>query len=552
MALFAKLKDKRLREQMVQLLSSHPAWNKFLFEKHWICPYCMKAALQNAKNTPGFPDRVFGHLKTCSSWKEFTGTMHAPLEIESMVVKAQVTQHIKDNPAWRVRDSAGNWYCPFCARATQVTFEANKITGHAINSIITHLDRCYAYDHGKGQPQTMQYIQTVLQGTDRIRRLQGTIFEKMASDPLWKMKSERHKWACPYCRQIVDSVDMSSEFLTNSVAPREVAKHLVDSCPGYKGGKGALATAEEMENLVSNGRKKKSDERQPRHTTVVTRPPVEQDSVMFQAIRAELDAVRSAMSQSRENTEHHDEMQRSLEKAAQQQRTMLPDIPNYAGLDFEVLFQPMSTVSGDFYDFVKVSENEVGIVVGDVSGHGMEAALVMSMTKKSLKIHGKGNPSAAEVMRVTNADVYEDMAQSTFVSIFYGILNIETKIIRFCRAGHSPLVLFNPLRDPSLYALEPKGLAVGIDKGPVFNRTLEEMELQLVSGDMLVQFTDGVVEANNPKKEEFGLEELYNTIKEYGSHEPKYLAHMIDITLKEFMGPVPPVDDVTVLCVKIP
>jgi serine phosphatase RsbU (regulator of sigma subunit) len=189
--------------------------------------------------------------------------------------------------------------------------------------------------------------------------------------------------------------------------------------------------------------------------------------------------------------------------------------------------------------------------MGDVSGHGMEAALVMSMIKKSLKIHGKGVASAAETLRVTNADIHEDLAQSTFCSIFYGVLDTTKMSMRFSRAGHSPLVLYNPARKPSLYPLEPKGIAIGIDKGPVFNRTLEEMELKLAKGDMLVQFTDGVVEANNKKKEEFGTDRLYAAIEEYGKHEPKYLAHMLELTLQEFRGTVPAEDDVTIICIKV-
>jgi sigma-B regulation protein RsbU (phosphoserine phosphatase) len=241
----------------------------------------------------------------------------------------------------------------------------------------------------------------------------------------------------------------------------------------------------------------------------------------------------------------------SLQKAAKQQQHMLPDLPKVPGFDFEVLYRPMSTVSGDFYDFFEVSKNEIGVAIGDVSGHGMEAALVMSMVKKSLKIHGKGVSSAAETLRVTNADLKDDLAEGTFLSVFYGVLNTSKKVLRFSRAGHSPLVVFNPKRPQKLTPFEPKGIAVGIDKGPVFNRTLEEMELQLMPGDMLMQFTDGAVEATNRKKEEFGAERLYAAIEQYGTHEARYLAHMIELTIKEFRGDVPTEDDLTVMCIRV-
>jgi serine phosphatase RsbU (regulator of sigma subunit) len=542
MALFEKLKEKRWRDRVARELVGNAAWGQFLFGKNWLCPYCGKVAIEDAKGHPELPDLVLEHLKGCPKWKEFEGPQRSAAELSDSIRKTEITQHMRTSQVWRLRDSEGHWYCPYCARATDVVFSSNKVTKETLEAIVRHLEKCFAYDHGDGQAQPLQYVQSVLDSAERIKRLTGTVSQKVSSDPLWQFKNKNHRWACPYCKRLVDSVDMSSEFLTKSVAPREIAKHLVDSCTEYKGGKGKLASAAELEALTSGGKKK---------AAVVTRPAAQQDSVMFEAIRAELDEVRKVMSESRQVDEQQKELMRSLEKAGKQQRMMLPDLPQLPGFDFEVLYQPMATVSGDFYDFVTVSDKEIGIVMGDVSGHGMEAALVMSMVKKSLKIHGRGVSSAAEALRVTNADIHEDLAQSTFVSIFYGVLNTETKMLRFSRAGHSPLVLFNPAREPKLYALEPKGIAVGIDKGPVFNRTLEEMDLQLASGDMLVQFTDGVVEANNRKKEEFGAERLYAAIQQYGIHEPKYLKHMIDITLKEFRGEVPAEDDVTVMCIRV-
>ncbi len=543
MALFGKLKEKRWRERVVRELQVNPAWRVYLLGKTWICPYCGKAALENAKDHPELADMVLDHLKACSDWREFQGIERPAGALQAVVHKTEITQQMRSNPVWRLRNSEGNWYCPYCARATEVVFSSNKLTNELLAAILKHLEKCFAYEHGEGQPQTLQYVQTALSNAERIKKLKGTIADKVASDPLWRHKNTHHRWACPYCKRIVDSVDMSSDFLTKSVAPREIAKHLVDSCSEYQEGRGKLAGADELEALTSGGRQK---------SAVVTRSPSPNESVMFEAIRAELDEVRAVMTQSKEADAQQKELLRSLEKAGKQQQMMLPDLPEMPNLEFEVLYRPMSTVSGDFYDFIKVSEHETGIAIGDVSGHGMEAALVMSMVKKSLKIHGKGSSCPAEVLRVANADIHEDLAQSTFCSVFYGVLDARTSTLRFSRAGHSPLVLFNPARgEPGLYPLEPKGIALGIDKGPVFNRTLEEMELKLAPGDMLVQFTDGIVEAPNSKKEEFGTDRLYAAICKYGTHEAKYLAHMLEITLQEFQGKTPPEDDVTVMCIRV-
>ena len=542
MALFGGRKEKRWRERVAAELVSNLAWRQYLNSKDWICPYCGKMAVEAGKDDPELADRVMEHLKGCPDWQEFEGHEHPYQEMAYNIRVSETTQQIKANPAWRLRDPAGQWYCPFCARPTEISIPDNKLTRNVIETIIKHLDKCFAYDRGKGQPQTVQYLQTVIKNTERVKKLTPQVQQKMATEPLWQFRNDRHKWACPYCKRVLDSVDLSSELLVRSVAPKAVAKHLVESCPGFKEGAKPTATGEELSALTSSA---------PKKAAVVSRAPEEHDSTVFQAIRAELNEVRSALTEARQADESQKEVMRSLQKAGKHQHQMLPDLPQLPGFEFHVLYRPMSTVSGDFYDFFSPSENKIGIVVGDVSGHGMEAALVMSMVKKCLKIHGRGQSSSAETMRVTNTDVYEDLAQGVFASIFYGVLDVERKVLKFSRAGHSPLVLFNPGRKPTLSALEPKGIAVGIDKGPVFNRTLEEMEVQLASGDMLVQFTDGIVEAVNRKKEEFGTERLYATIQQYGTHEAKYLTHMIDLTLKDFTGEAPVEDDVTIMCIKV-
>jgi serine phosphatase RsbU (regulator of sigma subunit)/anti-anti-sigma regulatory factor len=276
-----------------------------------------------------------------------------------------------------------------------------------------------------------------------------------------------------------------------------------------------------------------------------------QDTATFRQIRAEFSQVGEMISHSKQADERHQELIKSIEDAGRQQREMLPDLPGIAGYEFEILFRPMATISGDFYDFFKVSPNETGIVLGDVSGHGVEAGIVMSMVKKVLKIRGRGQSSPAEVLRITNADVFEDLAQSTFASVSYGVLDTAARTLRFARAGHTPLLIYNPARQPELSVLEPKGIVLGADRGPVFDRELEEAEVKLLSGDVLVQVTDGVLEAANAEKEQFGIGRLRGTVQKYGNREAKYLVHMIELAVGEFRAACPAEDDVTIVCVKV-
>ncbi len=541
MAFFDKLKERRVRERIGQELAGSLAWKQYYLGRSWVCPYCAKIAIEDAKGKPDLLDLVHAHLKACPDWKDFGGTPNRPVDMEQSIRKAEITHFMKTNPLWRVRDPGGQWYCPYCAKPGDVVFSSNKVTREIVDGIAAHLERCYAWENGKGTAQTLQYLQTLIEKTERQKRLAPVIENLVSTDPLWQFKDDKKRWACPHCRRIISDVDLSSEFLIRSVAPRQIARHLIESCPNFKEGVPPDATPADLRALTGADRKEAG--------IVTLSAP--QDTATFHAIRAEIDQVRALISQSHQVDDRQKELLRSLEDAGKQQREMLPDLPNVPGYEFEVLFRPMATVSGDFYDFFKTSTEQYGIVLGDISGHGIEAGIVMSMVKKCLKIHGRGQSSAAENLRVTNADVFEDLAQSTFASVSYGVLDAATKTLRFARAGHTPLMLYNPARQPVISALEPKGIVLGVDKGPVFNRTLEEIEIRLVPGDMLVQVTDGVLEAANRRKEEFGTERLEAAICKYGNHEAKYLVHMIDLAVGEFREGCPAEDDVTIVAVKV-
>ncbi len=261
--------------------------------------------------------------------------------------------------------------------------------------------------------------------------------------------------------------------------------------------------------------------------------------------------ILTAITPSQINDAEQEELLQSIEKAAEQQLKRLPKPPKVPGITFEVLYRPLGSVSGDFYDFFEVSEDRLAVVMGDVSGHGVEAALSVNMIRKCIKIHARSLGSPAETLKITNTDIQEDLGKGTFCSIFFALVNIPERKLTFSRAGHSPLIVFNPKRESPLSLLEPKGLAVGLDKGKVFNRILEEMELELMDGDMLVQFTDGLMEAPNKSGEQFGMKRICDTVERYGHQKARHLVQMLNLMLEKHCGGTPADDDLTILCMKV-
>src|SRR5207248_6196975 len=125
------------------------------------------------------------------------------------------------------------------------------------------------------------------------------------------------------------------------------------------------------------------------------------------------------------------------------------------------------------------------------------------------------------------------------------------RLLRFSRAGHNPLILFNRERRPALQIHDSKGMALGMDAGPIFRESIEELELNLRPGDLLVQYTDGVTEAMSPTREEFGIQRLGAVIEQHGHNEAEYVLWRIEKALDAWMAGSPPKDDITMLAVRV-
>ena len=240
---------------------------------------------------------------------------------------------------------------------------------------------------------------------------------------------------------------------------------------------------------------------------------------------------------------------------------MLPRPPRIPGFDFDCCYIPCSDVSGDFYDFVRIDDTHLGICIGDVSGHGIEAAMVMGMAKKSLQLFARDGGSPNEVLALANRDLGHDLLDGTFVSAAYGILDIAKRTFLFARAGNNPPYLVNPLRNPPVIRLKPNGLAIGVDKaGARFAKVTEELSLQLRPGDLVFQFTDGVVEAESPavktalKKnahEQFGEERLQELLLQHINIPIPILLAIVENAVKKHAGVPALEDDITMIAFQV-
>jgi len=245
-------------------------------------------------------------------------------------------------------------------------------------------------------------------------------------------------------------------------------------------------------------------------------------------------------------------MEQSMKAARQRQRHMLPSAPAVAGYEFRCLYVPCTNVSGDFYDFIRVSEHEIGIALGDVSGHDIEAGIIMGMAKKALQIFAKGLSSPKQALVLTNADLAGDLAENTFVSAAYGVLDTSARVFRFARAGNNAPFLVNPTRTPVLREVKPSGMVLGVDKtGKRFPVMTHEEEINLQPGDLFFQFTDGLVEAPDRQNHEFSEERLKDLLLKNAGRPVAELVDLIEDSVQSHMGAREQEDDITMVAFRI-
>ncbi len=246
----------------------------------------------------------------------------------------------------------------------------------------------------------------------------------------------------------------------------------------------------------------------------------------------------------------HKEMLRELRLAQGLQHSILPrsenlDLGNL--IRFGSMYLAMESIGGDIYDVHRLSENKIGVLVADVSGHGVPAAMVTTMIKLAFITHSSPNKTTSEICSDVNRSLYASLSDSSFyITAFYLIYDASKNTIQFTNAGHRPAFLYRPSTD-EIIKLDSKGVFLGVFEDAKF----EMGEVSLKKLDKVVMYTDGVIEARNEKGEFFDEEGLIKVLKQYGSIPADDFVKRLFIILEEFMSGEPARDDITIVAFDI-
>ena len=239
-----------------------------------------------------------------------------------------------------------------------------------------------------------------------------------------------------------------------------------------------------------------------------------------------------------------------LEIARDIQRVLLPaEPPSVNGFEISGINVPARQVSGDYFDYIKVDEERLGVAIADVSGKGVPASLIMAICRSVLRSQAAQNPSPADVLRKVNRQLYPDIKEDMFISMAYLILDHARNSVTLARAGHDAPLLYKRA-SRTVTPLKPPGMVVGIDSGNVFDRITGDFPVPLERDDCLVLYTDGVTEAIDTDGNEFGVERTMQSVRASADNgAPAIIARLID-DLRNFVGSQPQNDDITLIAIR--
>jgi phosphoserine phosphatase RsbU/P len=215
------------------------------------------------------------------------------------------------------------------------------------------------------------------------------------------------------------------------------------------------------------------------------------------------------------------------------------------GFDLAGLNLPSQAVSGDFYDYIRITEGQFGVMIGDVSGKGAPAALIMATLRASLRAEIRNRYAIAEILEKVNYLLWESTEPERFATAVYGVLDLEKRVLTYANAGHNP-----PLR------LDKSGRASwlsegGLVLGPFPDSTYDQSVLQLTRGEVLVLYTDGVTEAAAPDGEQFGPDRLVAVVRETLRRPAADICREVVASVRAHTGLETPEDDLTVVVLRV-
>lgn len=260
-------------------------------------------------------------------------------------------------------------------------------------------------------------------------------------------------------------------------------------------------------------------------------------------------SLKDYIRQLTETTRSKERIESELHIARKIQMSMIPKIfspfPEWKNLELYAYLQPAKEVGGDFYDFF-IRDRRLFFTVGDVSGKGIPASLVMAITRSLFRIMAGSYDSPARIASIVNHAIAEQNETNMFITMYIGVLGLDDGLLVFCNAGHNPPLLIQPEGECDFLQVSPN-LPIGIMDGFQY----EEQKTDIAAGTSLLLYTDGLTEAENIGHEQLGEKEVIRKAAEYHHLPVREIVSCIRQQVADFAGEAEQSDDLTLLCLRL-
>ncbi len=352
--------------------------------------------------------------------------------------------------------------------------------------------------------------------------------------------------------EILMGAETEEELLLNTIGPGEYLGEMSLIVPGGERTATARASKEALLLAMSRDEFTKLIEHYPVLAQSMVRVLSNRlDSTNFATFRdlteknRQLQKAYDELKAAQEQLIEKERLERELKVAADIQLSILPDVlPAPPRFDFGASIDPARRVGGDFYDVFRIAENKVAVLIGDVADKGVPSAIFMARAHALIAAEAENYENPGEVMRKVNAHITRLEKATQFVTVLYGILNIDNGEFNFARAGHEPALLLLPDGNVERLPHGP-GMALGLWE----HITLDEQTITLPPGSMLFLYTDGMTDCRSPEGEPFGLERIKQTLGGYVGLPAQEVCDRMLRTLKDYQKDAQQDDDVTLVAV---
>ena len=600
-------------ENLVHLADSDPSWRVYDASGTWYCPACLDRILavriQGTQLTSFVYQAMADHLSNCGSY--LRGVRPRPEDVQRARDHAarfpallQALQHNLQFSAWRYLDSNGLWVCPCCLKhVPRVRVISDADWSRAPEQITHHLlQECTAYANDPSQVQPEASVREaaaqavpVLQSAQPTYRapvpandstsanrtpLSGLtvpvarpatitpIVNVARTPPIARPALGRQSqtpsqinitYGTPIVNRRTDTTPQGAPQIPHFVPP-QIAQPITPppSSATIPTGK-SLNNGPLFGDLPTNvldGTSLDLPSEDSIHS--ISRSDDHSSSSNDDGSKHSSDDGNHELgwmdhAETHAPTTHQEKSsaeRTDMIKARAVQAGLMQKPPEVAGFHFAACYEACTDISGDFYQYIRLPDGRVGFAMGDVSGHGVQAGLIMSMAKKTFEIYASMGLSPAETLSRVNDAIARDLGGKLFVSMVYALLDPTTRTITWARAGHTPSLRYNA-DDDKVEEIKPPGMVVGMKTGPMFRNSIQEQVTTVRSGDVILLYTDGITETMNLQQEEFGTERLVEVMRRFGSQGAEALVTRIMEIIRHFRGPQPPADDSTLLVLTV-